>query len=373
MAVFKAQWKELYEEVVTSGLCTGCAACVVVCPHDVLGYNDAGGAYKPFHFGQDGGPTDCTHGQRGCTLCTRACPRFQDWEKEADTLLFQRQRQEDEPEGIVMEALLTKAVDPELNDLGQDGGFVSAALIYCLENNIIDGALVSYVEADGSGWKAVPGVARTKEDVLRAAGSRYTYSANTLAYLDAISAGLERLCLVGMSCQASIPAIMSARKTGKSARRMTLSIGLLCSKTFDDSIFEEFFEEKYGIRRADIKKINIKGVFQIWLKDGSYKEVPLKEGHAWTREGCKMCPDFAAEHADISAGGIGKNSDFTLTLIRTQKGKDLVDKLIGSKVIEAMPASQDPEAILLLKKLSKASRRRWPEFGVTTPGLRVKS
>mgnify|MGYP006198478981 CR=1 FL=1 len=24
-----AQWKELYEEVITSGLCTGCAGCVI--------------------------------------------------------------------------------------------------------------------------------------------------------------------------------------------------------------------------------------------------------------------------------------------------------------------------------------------------------
>ena len=36
-----AQWKELYDEVVDTGLCTGCAGCVVVCPHDVLGYDDS--------------------------------------------------------------------------------------------------------------------------------------------------------------------------------------------------------------------------------------------------------------------------------------------------------------------------------------------
>ncbi len=33
-----AQWKELYAEVITTGLCTGCAGCVVTCPHDVIGY-----------------------------------------------------------------------------------------------------------------------------------------------------------------------------------------------------------------------------------------------------------------------------------------------------------------------------------------------
>ena len=79
---------------------------------------------------------------------------------------------------------------------------MSAILLYALENDIIDAALVSYLEGDGSTWKAVPGVARTKEDIIASAGSRYTYSANTLAYDDAVEAGAERIALVGMSCQA---------------------------------------------------------------------------------------------------------------------------------------------------------------------------
>ena len=43
-------------------------------------------------------------------------------------------------------------------ETGQDGGLVSAILIWCLDNGIIDGALVSGLEggADGGGWKAIP-------------------------------------------------------------------------------------------------------------------------------------------------------------------------------------------------------------------------
>ena len=37
MAIEKPQWKELFSEVVTSGLCTGCAACVVACPWTKIG------------------------------------------------------------------------------------------------------------------------------------------------------------------------------------------------------------------------------------------------------------------------------------------------------------------------------------------------
>ena len=358
----KPQWAELYTEVVTSGLCTGCAACVVVCPHDVLGYDDTEGRYKPFHVEADGGIADCTHGQRGCTLCTRACPRFRDWEDEANTFLFERSREVEEVSGILGEIFLARATDPELHVAGQDGGLVSALLVYALEHDHIDAALVSSIEGDGTSWKARPAVARTRDEVIAGAGSRYTYSANTLAYAEATEGGAERLALVGMGCQTSAPPMMSARRAGKVARRFVLTIGLMCSKTFDDAIFDELFLARYGLAREEILKMNIKGVFQVWMRDGSYHEIPLKEAHEWTREGCKNCPDFAAEHADISTGGIGAFADYTLTVARTEKGKALIAEMLAAGVIEVKPATEDPGALDLMARLSRVSRRRWPEW-----------
>ena len=157
----KLHWSHLYREVVTSGLCTGCSACVVVCPYDVLGYDDQNGVYHPFHVAEMGGADDCTHGEKGCTLCTRACPRFRTWESEVDTFLFGREREENELYGIAKDALLVRATDPEVFEAGQDGALVSALLIWALEHDVIDAALVSNLEGDGKTWKAVPGVART--------------------------------------------------------------------------------------------------------------------------------------------------------------------------------------------------------------------
>ena len=108
--------------------------------------------------------------------------------------------------------------------------------------------------------------------------------------------------------------------------------------------------------------MNIKGVFQIWMKDGSYHEIDLKECHAWTREGCKICPDFAAEHADISTGGIGEDNDWTLTIVRTELGEEIIDRMITDGSIIARPADEDEKAMRLLRTLSIVSRRRWPAF-----------
>ncbi|MEY2966463.1 MAG: hypothetical protein RLY50_513 [Actinomycetota bacterium] len=356
-----AQWKELYEEVINAGLCTGCAGCVVTCPHDVIGYEHEEGKYIPFHLEEELGLDNCIHGEKGCTTCTRACPRFRTWESAANNHLFGRDRNDDELSGIWEQLLLTRAVDTEAHQKGQDGGFVSAMLIWLLENGYIDGALVSGVEDDDA-WKAKPAVVTNRDEVLATAGSRYTYCANPLALRDAKEMGLNKLALVGMGCQTSSPPVMWDRKAGKVSKPFQFTIGLLCSKTFDDAIFAELFEAKYGLKKQDMVKMNIKGVFQIWMKDGSYHEIDLKECHQWTRKGCKTCPDFAAEHADISTGGIGKDNDWTLTIVRTKLGVEVIERMVKAGVIEARPAQEDEVAMKLLRTLSIVSRRRWPEW-----------
>jgi coenzyme F420 hydrogenase subunit beta len=363
-----AQWKELYSEVITTGLCTGCAGCVISCPHDVIGYDHEQGGYKPFHLEEELGLDNCIHGEKGCTSCTRACPRFRAWEPQADEHLFARGREPDEIAGIYSDILLTRASDEMVHKMGQDGGLVSAILIWAMAEGYIDAALTSYVDPVDN-WRALPGVATNREEVLAGAGSRYTYSANTLALDEAVERGFSKLALVGMSCQSSVPPVMWSRKIGKISKPIVFNIGLLCSKTFDDAIFEELFDAKYGLKKAEMVKMNIKGVFQIWMRDGGYHEINLKECHAWTREGCTHCPDFAAEHADISTGGIGEDNDWTLTIVRTELGREIIKRMIADGSIISRDANEDPGAIALMRKLAEKSRSRWPQWAA--PDVRV--
>jgi coenzyme F420 hydrogenase subunit beta len=349
-------WRELYREVVDTGLCTGCAACVMACPQDVLGYTDG---YEPVQIGEGMAHDQCAIGDRGCDICTRACPRWRNWESDLDVELFGRERTEDEVYGIARSILLTRATDAGIHEAGQDGGLVSALLIWGLENEMIDGALTSRI-VDGRGpFDSEPFLATTKDDVLATAGSRYTYSANPLAMADAEERKLKQLALVGMSCQSSINGTVSAYGVNKYKRKIALTIGLLCSKTFTYEGQEQVLAE-HGIAIGDVTKVNVKGRYMVWTRDGGYHEIPLKELHPHTRPGCTLCPDFAAEHADISTGGIGADDNWTLTIVRTERGETWMKGLIDAGLIEARPGEQDPVAMKLLRTLSATSRKRWP-------------
>jgi coenzyme F420 hydrogenase subunit beta len=73
-----------------------------------------------------------------------------------------------------------------------------------------------------------------------------------------------------------------------------------------------------------------------------------------------LCPDFAAEHADIAAGGLGQLDGWTLTVVRTQRGEDWMRAAEAAGVITVRPGEEDPAALALMAKLAVRSRQRWP-------------
>jgi coenzyme F420 hydrogenase subunit beta len=347
-------WSDLYREVASTERCTGCGACVVACPFHMLEYV----GFRP-NQREDGDPEACSRGVAECSVCARACPRYGDWEGEADRLLFGRTRLADEPAGVIRAVYLARATDPRARARGQDGGVVTGLLAWGLESGRLDGVITSGQGDDP--WKPSPTVALDVPSILEAAGSRYTYSPNSLALEHALELGLGRVALVGTSCVASVPAIMAARHLSRWRRRIAWTFGLLCSKTFDYGPLFDRITGDLGIPYGQIDRMDIKGkVIIIERSDGSTETIPLKEAGAWTRAGCAACPDFAAEHADISFGGLGQTDRWTVVIVRTELGESIWREALENEVVVCRPLDDDPDVLPLLARMAASQRRRWP-------------
>ena len=163
-----AQWKELYDEVIDTGLCTGCAGCVIACPHDVIGYDHEAGGYKPFHLEDELGPDRLHPRREGLHQLHPGLPPL--------PRLGARGRRAPlrpgAPSPTSCRASTRTSCSPGpattwSTSMGQDGGLVSAMLIWLREHDYIDGALVSFLEGDG---RRLEGQARRRRHQRRDPG-----------------------------------------------------------------------------------------------------------------------------------------------------------------------------------------------------------
>jgi coenzyme F420 hydrogenase subunit beta len=338
----RISFEESLGKDVLPSLCVGCASCVVTCPIGCLDYID----------GRPVLSKECS----SCGICARICPRYKSSWPELEHLIFNRERRPDEEFGVYRRMVIARTRDKKIREVCQDGGVVTSLLLYALENEIIDGAAVSGTDPEKP-LMAIPRLATSEEELIASAGTRYTYSPNLFAFKEGVDLRKERIAFVGTPCQILAIRKIQALPLNRFAKRLNITVGVFCSECFSyEGLANKLIKEELGISPGKVKRMNIKGKLIISTVDGDVKSVPLKEAKKYANSCVNSCPDFSAELADISVGGLGLEG-WTFTILRTERGEALFDEAASKDLLETRPVDADSRAFRLLVKLSKRKRR----------------
>ena len=324
-------FSDLIDDVQKPGLCHRCGGCVTFCTAVNFGALKLDDEGMPRYADED----KCIE----CGLCHTICPEIDELIEETKKRLAWQP-----PIGRVMETSIARAADSKIRKKATDGGVVTALLLHLFKTGRIDGAIVTKQIGP---FTRVPLLAVSEEDILSAAGFFFDTSQGMKSFSDyyltysqirefhpLIIKGLQRVAFVGTPCQI------------KSVRRMqTLNImpsdsikycfGLFCSGNF---VFGKKEQQKIakigGFQFKDIKKINIKDDLIVHLNSGEVKTILLDELEFMKRFACYFCPDYSAEYADVSFGGIGAEQGWTTVITRTPVGRAIVADARSKKAIE---------------------------------------
>lgn len=325
-------FKDLQREVIDKGLCGKCGGCYSFCSAGELNALEIGKNGLPRYYDEE----KCVK----CGICYLICPRIDDLTEELKASFSWKP-----PIGECQFISSARTTDRDLIKTCTDGGVVTSLLLYLLDNNLIEGAIVSKKK---SPFAREPTIAFTREEIMLAAGSQYaesfhleelggqysTYSP-ILPHVKSLQKKyLRNIAIVGTPCQ--INTIRKMQCLGiVPAHLIEYTIGLFCIENFaftDPARVR--LEKRLNINFEDIHKLNIKDDLLVTFTDGKIVRISLAEIEELARPACLTCSDFSNEYADISVGGLGSLNGYTTTVIRTAKGANLFRTALQQGYIE---------------------------------------
>jgi len=324
--VIKGQ-KELRMEVRESHLCTGCGACVNLCPYQIF-YRDQ---VIEWH------PCDIKNGR-----CYAYCPRTP---VNLDVLkagLFEDSSLTPEV-GAMKGFYVTRAANASIRAGAQHGGTVTALMSLALQEGIIDTAIVA---DEGQSLLSQGASLNNAADLKNKGKSRFAVSPNIAEFNRQTQAGDKKIGIVVTPCQSLALAKMRTKPVPTHAERidqLKLVIGLFCGWALSWEKLS-FLLGRKGINLKDIEGMDIPPskyqLLQVYTKNGTV-DIPLGEvDPACVRDACRYCPDMTAEFTDISVGSARLPEGWEIAkgwnqvIVRTGLGVKLIDLARSKGILE---------------------------------------
>lgn len=367
--------------IIDNNLCTGCGICEGICPSKAISTIVKGGRFLPnINTGV------CRNG-KGCHRCMDVCPGIGcNLVKIAEKVLTDSSK-EDKLVGRYEACFTGHSTDENLRYHSASGGMVTQMLIWLLETDRIDGAVVSTFDNDNP-LMVRTFIATTKDELISAKGSKYApVSFHNVANQIKQAKG-SRYVVVGLPCH-----IQGLRKQTEKDKKLRDKIiayfGLYCSCGRTFYLTEHVLKER-GIDRNELtyfayrdegclgsmvarqrsryQDCNSNSETSLYNEDEVYKERyqnyyhPLRSFFIPKR--CLFCADHYSRLSDISFGDIhiqpyindkiGINS----IVARTKKMVDLLQQAKADGVI-----TLDVLPVEILNKSQGMARRKYARVG----------
>lgn len=318
----KKTYLDLKSEVWDTGICSGCGACIAVCPADALSFTEGAAGKSPVSTGYCKQATDSVP----CGACYAVCPRTSP--QPAETL------------GPYLELTCASAAFDIPHK--QSGGAVTAILASALDEGLID--CVVTVTEDRFTLKPSSVIITGSGALVMQAGSRYSWWVPLLAALKkaVIERKYKKIAVIGLPC--AVQALAQIRSGDNDllvpyAGAIRLVIGLFCTESFDYSLLTEKLRKDNATEPHEIRKMDVKGKLVITRHDGSTTNLPLRDLESCIRPGCHHCSDLTATFADISAGSAGSPKGSTTLIVRTPTGRAFVEAAVRSGKLVLSPGA----------------------------------